>query len=191
VSNLVCSVVLTSQKCEKSNRDTGWGGHWRGENGTQETVICPLSYQTRHPLEALCGDGYTVANGALNYYFASDLLHRLYHVPKIGEGVTEHYADSYAECLELAQQEPAKAVRNTHTLQYFALEVYAFEVALPGEGCTGVPSKEDSGSPTASASAAATTAVTSAAATATAVTSQVASKTTSAATVSCLYTIRV
>ncbi|KAJ9619270.1 Prenylated Rab acceptor protein 1 [Taxawa tesnikishii (nom. ined.)] len=94
----------------------------------------PLSYSTRQPLEALCGGGYTVSNGALNHYFASDLLHRLYHVTSIGEGAVEHYADSYAECLELAESEPSEAVRNSHTLQYFALEVYAFEVAAPGEG---------------------------------------------------------
>jgi hypothetical protein len=66
-------------------------------------------------------------------------MHRLYHTTKIGEGAAEHFADSYAECLELAEDEPADAVRNTHSLQYFALDVYAMEVALPGEGCTGVP----------------------------------------------------
>jgi hypothetical protein len=120
-----------------SKSHTGWGGHWRGENGTLETVICPLSYTTRRPLEAMCGQGYTISNGALNTYFAADLLHRLYHVTSIGDGVVEHYADSYAECLELAEHEPEDAVRNTHSLQYFALEIWAMEVTLPGEGCIG------------------------------------------------------
>lgn len=116
---------------------TGWGGHWRGENATSETVICPLSYETRHPLNSMCGFGYTVASGELSFYFASDLVHRIYHLPSVGETVVEHYADSYEECLELAVSDPTMAVRNTHSLQYFALDVYAYDIALPGEGCSG------------------------------------------------------
>ncbi|KAI1445755.1 major allergen Asp F2 [Annulohypoxylon stygium] len=128
----------------------GWGGHWRGENATQETVICPLSYTTRMPLEGLCGYGYSVAAGKLNFYFGSDLIHRLYHLPAIGEGIVEHYADTYTECLELAIHNPEEAVRNSHTLQYFALDVYAFDIAVPGEGCTGrVPESESSAAPSA------------------------------------------
>ncbi|KAH8892408.1 hypothetical protein GQ53DRAFT_781165 [Thozetella sp. PMI_491] len=65
----------------------GRGGHWRGENAADET-----------PLEAMCGFGYTVAVGALNFYLGSDLIHRLYHLPKIGEAIVEHYADSYGGC---------------------------------------------------------------------------------------------
>ncbi|CAD0090083.1 unnamed protein product [Aureobasidium vineae] len=135
----------------------GWGGHWRGSNATDETVICPLSYTTRQPLEALCA---------------------------------EHYADSYPECLELAEEDPAQAVRNTHTLQYFALDVYAMEVALPGEGCTGkiaeVASASASSSAAPAASSASSSAVSSAAATSAASTtaSQAATKT-SGATAEC------
>lgn len=139
-------------------RRTGWGGHWRGENATDETVICPLSYETRKPLEGMCGYGYTVASGKLNFYFAADLIHRLYHLPAIGETIVEHYADTYAECLELAKTNPADAVRNTHTLQYFALDVYAYDIALPGEGCTG---RDTSASESSSASASSTPAPTS------------------------------
>lgn len=112
-------------------------GHWRGDNATLETVICPLSYETRKSLDAMCGFGYDVANGATNFYWASDLLHRLLHVPKVGEGVVEHYAGEYDECIELAQTHPEEAVRNSDTLQYFALEVYAYDIALPGTGCAG------------------------------------------------------
>ncbi|KAK8087355.1 Major allergen Asp f 2 [Apiospora phragmitis] len=119
----------------------GWGGHWRGENATDETVICPLSYTTRKPLEGLCGYGYTVARSPLSFYFGADLVHRLLHMPSVGEGAAEHFADSYAECLELARAAPAEAVRNSHSLQYFALDVYAFDVAVPGEGCTGKAGK--------------------------------------------------
>ncbi|KAH0352629.1 zincin, partial [Aureobasidium melanogenum] len=162
----------------------GWGGHWRGENATDETVICPLSYSTRQPLEALCANGYTVANGKLATYFAADLMHRLYHTTKIGEGAAEHYADTYTKCLELAKENPAEAVRNTHTLQYFALDVYAMEVALPGEGCTGTPAEESDSShaaaPASSASSSVASAATTTAVSATA--SQSVSKTTSAGT---------
>ncbi|KAF2265026.1 zincin [Lojkania enalia] len=116
----------------------GWGGHWRGENASSETVICELSYHSRKPLEAMCGFGYDVANGPTNFYFASDLLHRLYHVPKVGGyGVVEHYASEYGECLELAKSNPGEAVRNSDSLQYFALEAYAYDIAIPGEGCPG------------------------------------------------------
>ncbi|KAI1457889.1 major allergen Asp F2 [Annulohypoxylon moriforme] len=130
----------------------GWGGHWRGENATQETVICRLSYTTRMPLEGLCGYGYSVATGELNFYFGSDLIHRLYHLPAIGEEIVEHYADTYDECLQLAISNPAEAVRNSHTLQYFALDVYAFDIAVPGEGCTGrSPNPESSATQSATA----------------------------------------
>lgn len=85
----------------------------------------------------MCGLGYNVANSPTNFYFASDLLHRLYHIPKVGEGAVEHYAGEYDECLELAETNPEEAVKNSDSLQYFALEAYAFDIAVPGEGCAG------------------------------------------------------
>ncbi|KAL8379800.1 hypothetical protein RB599_009304 [Gaeumannomyces hyphopodioides] len=125
----------------------GWGGHWRGANASSETVICPLSYETRKPLDALCSFGYTVAAGKLNLYWAADLMHRIFHLEPIGEGAVEHYADSHAECLALAKSDPSKAVRNTHSLQYFALDAYAYDVVMPGEGCPGRPSSSTSSAP--------------------------------------------
>lgn len=111
----------------------------------------------------MCGYGYTVAGGELSSYFASDLIHRLYHTDKIGEETVSHYADNYDECLALARETPEEAVRNAHTLQYFALDVYAFDIANPGQGCTGVyvPEEEEetSASSTSSAAAASSTAV--------------------------------
>lgn len=83
--------------------------------------------------------GYDVANGPTNFYWASDLVHRLLHIPKVGEGIVEHYgdADEYPGVLELATSDPELAVRNSDTLQYFALDVYAHDVAVPGVGCPG------------------------------------------------------
>lgn len=81
--------------------------------------------------------GYNVAEYSLNFYFASDLLHRLYHIPSFGEGWVEHYAETYEETLELARSNASYAVHDSDSLQYFALEVYAYEVAIPGVGCPG------------------------------------------------------
>ncbi|OJD37900.1 major allergen asp f2 [Diplodia corticola] len=138
----------------------GWAGHWRGSNATSETVICPLSYATRLPLEALCGFGYTVAGGKLNTFFAADLVHRLYHLPAVGETAVDHFADTHAECVALARADPARAVRNTHSLQYFALDVYAWDVALPGEGCTGRDGADGGGGSSSSSAVAASSSTT-------------------------------
>jgi hypothetical protein len=83
--------------------------------------------------------GYNVANGATNLYWASDLLHRLLHIPKVGEGVVEHYSteSKYSGVLSLAKTNSTYAVRNSDSLQYFALEVYAHDIAVPGIGCAG------------------------------------------------------
>lgn len=115
----------------------GWGGHWRGSNATQETVICDLSFVRRRYLESVCGLGYTVAQSPLNTFWATDLLHRVFHVPRISEGVVDHFTEDYASVVALAKTEPAKSVIDSDTLQYFAIDVYAFDVAAPGVGCTG------------------------------------------------------
>ncbi|KAI9883269.1 MAG: hypothetical protein M1823_004967 [Watsoniomyces obsoletus] len=114
-----------------------WGGHWRGKNATDETVICPRSYETRRHLEEMCAFGYNVAEWELNTYFASDLLHRVYHLPVVGEGWAEHFAETYEEILELARTNSSFAVHDSDALNYFATEVYAYEVAVPGVGCLG------------------------------------------------------
>lgn len=160
----------------------GWGGHWRGANATMETVICPLSYSTRKPIEALCAFGYDIANGKLATQFGIDLIHRLFHIPTIGENTAEHYADSYQACLDLAVKNPAEAVRNTHSLQYFALDVYAYDIALPGEGCAGVV--KASSSSTAAAAASSTSAAAAATSPASTTVAQAPSQTSTAATVS-------
>jgi hypothetical protein len=82
--------------------------------------------------------GWDVANGATNFYWASDLLHRLLHIPSVGEGVVEHYSSGeYAGVLEMAQTNSSWSVRDSDTLQYFALEAYAHDIAVPGIGCPG------------------------------------------------------
>lgn len=144
----------------------GYAGHHRGSNATSETVICPLSYTTRRPLEALCARGFDMATGRPNDYWAADLIHRLYHVPLVGEDEVGHYADGYPELLELAKGvNHTDAARNSQSLSYFALEAYAYDISVPGEGCAGKLVEEehdhdhDTGSATTSSAAAAATTV--------------------------------
>ncbi|KAJ3495127.1 hypothetical protein NLG97_g3618 [Lecanicillium saksenae] len=114
-----------------------WGGHYRGKNATEETVICPLSFQVRRPLSSVCNLGYTVAGSALNTIWAVDLLHRMFHVPTINENVVDHFADDYNGVLALAKKDPSKSVRDSNALQYFAIDAWAHDIAAPGVGCTG------------------------------------------------------
>lgn len=118
-----------------------WAGHWRGSNATEETVICPRSFDIRRPLSAVCNGGYTVANSPLNTYWATDLMHRIFHVPTVSEEVVEHYSDGengkYAGALELAKTNSSFSGIDSDTLQLFAIDVWAYDIAAPGVGCTG------------------------------------------------------
>ncbi|KAJ5218089.1 uncharacterized protein N7498_000188 [Penicillium cinerascens] len=115
----------------------GYAGHWRGENATGETVICDLSYETRRSLSTMCALGYTVSASETNTFWASDLLHRLYHVPAIGQNWIEHFADGYEEVIDLATENVTLSTHDSDTLQHFALEAYAYDIAVPGTGCPG------------------------------------------------------
>ncbi|KAL5611727.1 hypothetical protein BROUX41_000698 [Berkeleyomyces rouxiae] len=122
------------ENCATQN---GWAGHWRGDNASAETVICDASYHKRLYLDSMCTRGYTVAGSALNLFWATDLLHRLLHVPVISEGIVDHFTEDYEGASVLAESDPAKASIDSDILQYFAVEVYAYDVAVPGEGCLG------------------------------------------------------
>lgn len=143
----------------------GWAGHWRGENATNENVICDLSYTSKLYLSQMCTQGYTVANSKTTTFWSSDLLHRVWHTDVLGLGVVGHYADDYTGCLELAKTSPEEAVRNSNTLRYYALDVYAYDIAVPGKGCTGEveEKEEESASSTAAAASSSTAAETEAA----------------------------
>ncbi|GIC90936.1 major allergen Asp F2 [Aspergillus udagawae] len=130
----------------------GWGGHWRGENATHETVICDRSYTTRRSLLTMCSQGYTVAGSETNTFWAADLMHRLYHVPDVGQGRIEHFADGYDEVIALAKGNGTESTHDSEALQYFALEAYAFDIAVPGVGCAGESHGHDHGHDTGSAS---------------------------------------
>lgn len=135
-----------------------WAGHWRGENATAETVICPLSFEIRRNLDSVCNLGYTVTASKLNTFWASDLMHRILHVPIISEEIVDHFAHDYSEVLSLAKEDPEKSGIDSNALQYFALDVYAYDIAAPGVGCTGEIEEEEAES-SASATATATSTV--------------------------------
>lgn len=132
-------VLLRCDDIDDNCRQPDWAGHWRGSNATLETVICPLSYEIRQPLEQMCMKGYTTSDPAYSaaYFFGQDLLHRMFHVPKVANERVHHYAETYLECLDLARDNATFATQNSHSLQYFASEVFAYEIVLPGIGCPG------------------------------------------------------
>ncbi|KAF5023034.1 hypothetical protein F66182_4918 [Fusarium sp. NRRL 66182] len=126
-----------------ATQDAAWAGHWRGENATEETVICPLSFEIRRSLDSVCGLGYTVAESRLNTFWATDLLHRVLHVPTVSEEVVGHFAEEYVDVLALAKSDPSRSVIDSDTLQYFAIDVYAYDIAAPGVGCSGEVDEEE------------------------------------------------
>lgn len=86
----------------------------------------------------MCALGYTVAESPTNTFWASDLMHRLYHMPAIGWDYIGHFADDYEEVVELAAaKNSTESTHDSDTLQYFALEAYAYDIAVPGVGCSG------------------------------------------------------
>lgn len=79
----------------------------------------------------------------------------MYHLPEIGQGHIDHFAEGYEGILEAAASGSPNVTRDSDGLQYFALEAYAYDIIAPGVGCPG-PSGPPS-SPTSSSSAAAPT----------------------------------
>lgn len=124
----------------------------------------------------MCGRGYTVSNSKTNTFWASDLMHRLYHVPAVGYGYIEHYIHSYSDAITFAKNGTKTNTHDSDVLQYFALDVYAYDIAVPGVGCTGTTS--------ASSSAVSAAPAVASSASASATTAQPASQTSAAASVS-------
>ncbi|KFA46811.1 hypothetical protein S40293_05587 [Stachybotrys chartarum IBT 40293] len=158
-------------RCDDPDRNCAtqdnWAGHWRGDNATEETVICPRSFEIRRHLSSVCGLGYTVAESPLNTFWATDLMHRLLHVPTISQGIVDHFAEDYAEVVELAQSGDGNSAIDSDAIQYFAIDVWAYDIAAPGVGCSGETPEAVAEEATTTASAAASTTETAAAATST------------------------
>ncbi|KAL9934495.1 hypothetical protein V8E36_006951 [Tilletia maclaganii] len=127
-------------RCDDPDRNcetqVGYGGHWRGNNASSETVICELSFQTRRPLDAACGLGFQLAQDNVNLYWGTDLLHRSLHIPAISNELITHVADEYADVLELAKNNATYAFRNQHSIQDYAFEVWT-RANIDPNGCVG------------------------------------------------------
>ncbi|KAK0560634.1 Prenylated Rab acceptor protein 1 [Tilletia horrida] len=133
-------------------------GHWRGSNATGETVICENTFQGRKSIEAACGFGFQLARDNVNTFLGLDFLHRLLHLPTITNELVNHVADNYTDVLELARTNATFSVRNQHSIQNFAFEVWT-RANIDPNGCVGEPAPESeddddtSGQATPSASA--------------------------------------
>jgi hypothetical protein len=57
-------------------------------------------------------------------------MHRLYHVPAVGQAYVDHFADGYDEVIALAKSNGTESTHDSEALQYFALEAYAFDIAV-------------------------------------------------------------
>lgn len=81
--------------------------------------------------------GYNVREGEATTYWASDLVHRLYHLPAFGQGYVDHYAEGWDGIIEQAAENSPNSTHDSDGLQYFALESYAHDLIYPGMGCPG------------------------------------------------------
>ncbi|MCO5589753.1 hypothetical protein L7F22_043722 [Adiantum nelumboides] len=113
----------------------GWNGHWRGNNATEETVICELSFHSRLGLEKACGNGFKLGRDNVNVYWGADLLHRMMHLPKVTNGYITHVADTHEDMMKIAIEKPDQSVKNQHSIQEFAFEAWIRKYTNP-EGCS-------------------------------------------------------
>lgn len=98
----------------------------------------------------MCALGYNVAEYDLDVFWASDLLHRLFHMPAFSQHRISHYAEGYENVIESAEGNTMHPLHNSESLQYFALEAYAYDIAVPGVGCPG-PQHDHDHAPTSTA----------------------------------------
>ncbi|GAA5970036.1 hypothetical protein JCM11641_000243 [Rhodosporidiobolus odoratus] len=105
-------------------------------NCEQTTEAGPWDTNRLH-LASFCWDGNKVGVNASSTWLASDLLHRLTHIPAITNRHVVHAADTYADVLALAASNDTLAGFNQATFQLYALDAYARDVAFPPHGCVG------------------------------------------------------
>nr|XP_019046794.1 hypothetical protein I302_03397 [Kwoniella bestiolae CBS 10118]OCF25724.1 hypothetical protein I302_03397 [Kwoniella bestiolae CBS 10118] len=104
------------------------------------TVVCSTYYLSKGPLDELCTAGKTISSQATD---GSWFLHRLLHLPQTTGGGLKDVVDSAHDAVDLAQGVNAtQSIKNIHSIQYYALDVYASDILLPAEGCLGDTSVE-------------------------------------------------
>ncbi|GAA5915223.1 Zps1p [Sporobolomyces salmoneus] len=130
--------------CNEVTEEGPWAGHHRGKNATEQTVICPPTYNRRMQLATLCWDGVEIGSIPPARWLATDFMHRLMHVPSIVYGHISHAADSLGGVFELASSNDSATVTNQNTFQFYALDAYAYDVVWPGKSCvTSNPPQEE------------------------------------------------
>lgn len=67
-------VLFRCDDPDNNCRLPGYRGHWRGENGSTETVICEASYKDRLYNPAFCSGGFQLATMKPSQYWSIDLL---------------------------------------------------------------------------------------------------------------------
>ncbi|GAA6051335.1 hypothetical protein JCM3770_004489 [Rhodotorula araucariae] len=98
----------------------------------------PVTDTDRLHLSSLCWDGNEIGVAPNSQWLATDLLHRMMHIPSITYGKVEHAADTFAGVLELAASNNSVAAYNQATFQLYAIDAYAQDIAYPPTGCVGV-----------------------------------------------------
>ncbi|GAA5856920.1 hypothetical protein JCM8547_008465 [Rhodosporidiobolus lusitaniae] len=104
-------------------------------NCDQVTAAGPWDTNRTH-LASLCWDEHKVLDAPPNQWLAVDLLHRMTHIPSIAYNHVEHTASTFPDVLQLAHLNDSRTVLNSETLQLYALEAYANDVAHPPNGCS-------------------------------------------------------
>ncbi|GAA5832825.1 hypothetical protein JCM11251_005778 [Rhodosporidiobolus azoricus] len=97
----------------------------------------------RRLLGNLCWDGAEIGVGSLSQWIATDLMHRMTHIPSITYDHVHHAADTYPGILALAASNDTQAGANQNTFQAYAIDAYARDVAYPPNGCVGEHAHEE------------------------------------------------
>lgn len=62
----------------------------------------------------------------------------MFHLDVVGQNTITHISHGYQDALKLAAGlNYTQTATNTDSLVYFAVEAYAFDISVPGEGCAG------------------------------------------------------
>lgn len=126
-------ISFTCEDLDNKCNSTSSGFYFHNET---ETVICPAALGDRISNYNICSSGFTIAQYSAARTWAGQFLIQILDTPTIGAGLEER-ANSYREATNLAKVDPEKATKNKMSLIYFALDVWAFDIANPGIGCTG------------------------------------------------------
>ncbi|GAA5832459.1 hypothetical protein JCM11251_006461 [Rhodosporidiobolus azoricus] len=112
-------------------------GYFRSET-KDETVVCRTYYLAQPRLEDKCAFDQTLVKNGSELTQGAWFMHRLLHTLTASGGRMSDVVDTVEEALELAQGvNRTQAAYSIHTVQYYALDVYAYDILLPGQGCRG------------------------------------------------------